>query len=101
MNRLLVRTAAAAGAITVCLGLSIAPASAQTDEHSGVQGVQGTQDVQAEASTPAVAVPAPAPEQSGSALPVTGSDVVTTAAIGIALVAGGTVLARRRAAVED
>ena len=102
MGRVLVRTAAA-GAAAICLGLSFGgAASAQTtDEHFGVQGVQGTQDV---AAVPAAAAPAPAPapvEQSGGALPVTGSDVATTAVIGIALVAGGTVLVRRRATADD
>ena len=83
----------------------MSPAAAQTsDQHAGVLGVQGTQDL---ATPVAPAVPAPAETQTtpavpavvdaptSSRLPVTGGDVVGLTGVGLGLVATGFALKRR------
>jgi LPXTG-motif cell wall-anchored protein len=98
MTSRLGRTAALT-ALTLSVSFGLAGnASAQepcpTDQHSGVCSVQGQRDggtVRAAAATPA---------RASSSLPLTGTDVVTTAAVGGGLIALGTVLSRRRRAVD-
>ena len=101
--------AAAALAAFITLGAGPATAQAQDDQHFGVQSNQGSRDAAAApAAAPASpAAPAPAtavetrsadrsvPTQTGSALPVTGSDVAVITAVGLGLVASGFVVKRR------
>ena len=76
--------------------MSTAAAQTSTDQHAGVLSVQGTQDV-ATPVAPAASQSTPAAVEtpSGSALPVTGGDVVGLTGVGLGLVATGFVLKRR------